>query len=250
MGLARRLSWYRMRFQVNNPLVGRAIELFGNRVRMDGCIYSVNCSQISTSHKSTLAFGLHEMDERALIKKWLPSGLPVLEFGGGLGVVSCLINRKLSEPERHVVVEANPEMITVLERNRQINDCKFQIYFGAICYDMEHVNLNIDQSFVGSSIRGAVGRSSIRVRATNVSSLLDSTGFDEAGIVCDIEGVEADIIRRELPILGDRIRFFMAEMHPKILGDRVVANLLVDLTDLGFVLKERIGDSVFYARAP
>ena len=51
-----------------------------------------------------------------------------------------------------------------------------------------------------------------------------------------------------MPILGDRIRFFMAEMHPKILGEGVVEKLLSDLGALGFTLKEKMGDSVFFAR--
>src|SRR5579859_6129189 len=94
--LQRRLGWYKVRLQINNPIVGRAIELTGNRVRMDGNTYSVDCPYISTGHKSTIAFGLHEIEERMLVKKWLPRDTPVLELGGGLGVVSCLINRKLS----------------------------------------------------------------------------------------------------------------------------------------------------------
>ncbi len=250
MGLSRRLNWHRSRFQVNNPVVGRVVELFGNRVRMDGLTYSVDCPQISTPHKSTLAFGLHEIDERTLIGRWLPSDVPVLEFGGGLGVVSCLVNSKLDEPENHIVVEANPAMVTILQRNRRINGCKFQVVSKAISYGCDHVDLNVDEQFVGSSVKGMSSGKTVRVETTSVTDLLIHGGFANAGIVCDIEGSEADIIRRELPALGDRIRFFMTEMHPKILGQQVVNDLMADLTDLGFMLKEQIGDSVFYIREP
>lgn len=246
--IASRYSWYKGRFQFNNPFVGRIIELFGNRVRIDGMKFLIDCPQLSTGHKSTLAFGLYEVEERALVKRWLPSDLPVLEFGGGLGVVSCLVNRKLTNPSLHVVAEANPEMIPLLEHNRDINGFKFTIINKAIAYDCEHIDLNIATEFVGSSIIGASAGKTVRVKATTASSLMDEMKFHQAGIVRDIEGAEKDIINRDLPILGDRVQFFMAELHPQILGEDVVKKLLNYLPVLGFTLKEQMGDSVFFSR--
>jgi hypothetical protein len=115
--LVKRIEQRYRNFQVNNHTIGRAIELFGNRVQMDGMIFSVDCPLISTPHKSTLAFGLHEMEERELVERWLPRDIPTFELGGGLGVVSCLINRKLARPSDQIVVEANPIMIPILEQN-------------------------------------------------------------------------------------------------------------------------------------
>jgi FkbM family methyltransferase len=249
MGFVGRLNWYRSRFQVNNPIVGRAVELFGNRVRIDGMTFTVDCPQITTGHKSTLAFGLHELEERALIKRWLPSELPVLEFGGGLGVVSCLVNRRLDDPSRHIVVEANPQMIPALERNREINGREFRVINKALAYDCTHADLIIGREFVSSStIRGA-GGTTVKVTTTTVSSLMAEMGFGKAGIICDIEGAERELINREMAALGDRIQFFMAEMHPNIIGEDVVSDLLDDLMSMGFSLKQKIGDSVFFSRS-
>ena len=237
-----------LRFRTNNPVVGRAIELAGNKVSVDGMIFSVDCPQLTTGRKSSLAFGIYEMEERALIKRWLPSEFPVLEFGGGLGVVSCLLNRKLANPFQHLVVEANPAMITLLEHNRDINCRKFKVINKAIGCDGDHVDLNIDIQFYASSIKGqSVGRTA-RVRTATASSLMIEMDFAEAGIVCDVEGAEVDLISREIPTLGSRIKFIMAEMHPKIVGEDVVRSLMNDLTAFGFVLKEQLGDVVFFAR--
>lgn len=241
----RRFGWYRVRFQINNPFVGRAVELLGNKVRMDGLIYSVDCPNITTGHKSTLAFGLHEMEERSLVGRWLPADVPVLELGGGLGVVSCLANRKLNDPSQHIVVEANPAMIPVLERNRDLNKCKFRIVNKAIGYAGDSVELNLDDEFVGSSLTGT-GAKIVTIATTNITELIGE--FNQVGIVCDIEGTEAEIIKLELPRLGERVRYFMAEMHPAVLGKDVVNSLLNDLVSLGFALKEQHGDSVFYGR--
>src|SRR6476620_7340833 len=105
--IRRRARWYLGRLQVNNPIVGRLVELSGNRLGRDGLTYSVESPNITRGHKSTLLFGLHEMEERRLIKSWLPANLPLIELGGGLGVVSCLANKTIIRPEQHVVVEAN-----------------------------------------------------------------------------------------------------------------------------------------------
>lgn len=226
-------------------MVGRAVELFGNRVRMDGLTYSVDCPFVTIGHKSTLAFGLHEIEERELIKRWLPSNVPVIELGGGLGVVSCLVNRTLKDRKNHIVVEANPAMVPVLERNRNINVCGFEIVNKAIAYDQAVVRLNLDRDFVGSTIAGSVASNVAEISTTTIAKLMR---FDVAGIVCDIEGAEAGIIERELPELGRRIQFFMAEMHPSILGEDRVNKLLKDLETLGFRLCEKMGDSVFYVR--
>src|SRR3974377_649807 len=148
----RRFDWYRARFTIDNAIVGRAIELTGNRVRMDGLTYSVDCPQITTGQKCTMAFGYHEMAERSLIWGWVPRKLPLLEFGGGLGVISCRSNRRLEDPEKHIVVEANPEMVPILELNRKLNYCRFSIINKAIAYGCEHIELSVASEFVRSSM--------------------------------------------------------------------------------------------------
>lgn len=245
--IQRRARWYKSRFQVNNPIVGRAVELLGNKVRMDGLVYSVDTPQLSRGHKSTLAFGLHEMEERELILRWMPANIPVIEFGGGLGVVSCLSNRKLADPTKHIVVEANPRMIPILERNRELNGCKFRVVNKAIAYDCAEINLNVDAEFVGSTIKGE-SASTVPVPTTSIADVMSGAGFDQVGIICDIEGAELDVIKREFPVLGGRIRFIMAEMHPVVLGEKVVSDLIDILVTLGFEKRQQLGDCVFYSR--
>lgn len=243
-----RLNGYRGRFQVNNPIVGRVVELAGNKVRMDGLTYSVESPQITRGHKSTLAFGLHEMEERELIRKWMPSDVPVVEFGGGLGVVSCLTNTKLSDPKKHVVVEANPAMVSVLDQNRELNGCQFEIVNRALAYGSETIDLNLDSEFAGSSIKGAASNIA-KVKTTSLKSVMDSAGFDQAGVICDIEGAEADLIANEAGLLSARVRFVMAEMHPQVLGEGVVHQLMNRLNKMGFELREQIQDCVFLSKS-
>jgi FkbM family methyltransferase len=210
---------------------------------MDGMTYSVESPNITRGHKSTLLFGLHEMEERHLVKAWLPRRFPVIELGGGLGVVSCLANRIIDDPERHMVVEANPLMIPVLERNRSLNDSKFEVINRAIDYGRETTLLPIDPAFVGSNL-AAVGEVSdtVEVRTATVEEIADGAGFEQFSLIADIEGVEEQVILKEIPKLGERLRFAMFEMHPCILGGEIVGHLMDVMKQNGFRLLERRGD--------
>lgn len=241
--LVRRPSDYISRkIRINNPLIGGLVEVLGNRVRMDGLTYSVKSSNISRRHKSVLAFGLHEIEERILIKRWLPRQHNVVELGGGLGVVSCLTNRQLQDGVKHIVVEANPHMLSVLEHNRDLNRCTFHVINKAISNSGTQILLPIDPSFVGSNI-ASIGTSveSVLVPATTLKSLVDSEGIDQFSLIADIEGAEDAIICEDLPQLGDRVRFVMFELHPYVLGEDRTKYLMKRMEEMGFVLQERIG---------
>jgi FkbM family methyltransferase len=248
--IRRRYLWYLSMLQVNNLFVGWLVEIFGNKVRMDGMSFSTDCPHITTRHKSTLAFGLHEMEERMLVSRWLPADLPLIELGGGLGVVSCLANRKLNDSFKMVVIEANREMIPVLIANRDINNCHFTIVNSALAYDVSETGFAIDREFVGSSLMGLKAGVSERVSvsATTVARVMNEFGFDQFGIICDIEGAESELIIRELPALGERVRYLMVEMHPKILSTSVVQSLLSQLSVLGFKQRQSLEDSIFCSR--
>ena len=215
---------------------------------MDRLRYSVDGPLISTPRKSTLYFGLHEMDERALVKSWIDGRFAVVEFGGGLGVVSCLTNRRLPPGTKHVVVEANPMMIPLLERNRDLNGCTFTVINRALAYDQDWVALSIDPEFVGSSAVVQFGAEVIQVPTIQLGQILQDHGFGATVVVCDIEGLERELIRREV-LQEKKIVGLVAEMHPAILGEDEVDRLLAAAQAAGFALRGRVGDSVYLERA-
>ena len=73
-------------------------------------------------------------------------------------------------------------------------------------------------------------------------------GFGQCGIICDIEGAEADLIERELPRVGERVRYLLAEFHPYILGATRTQSLFDALREMGFVEKQTIGICAFFSR--
>lgn len=56
----------------------------------------------------------------------------VLELGARYGLISCLVNRLLSNPKKHVVVEPDAAVIPALERNRNFMPSAFSIHQGIV----------------------------------------------------------------------------------------------------------------------
>ena len=78
-----------------------------------------------------LGGGLGEWNEREIAYKWTFPDACVLEFGGGAGSVSTIIQKILKNQKNHVVIQPpEKEMfggITQLKKNRDACNSKFQI---------------------------------------------------------------------------------------------------------------------------
>src|SRR5262249_41420322 len=131
---------------------GRAIELRGNLIEIDGCVFSLNSPVITTVSKGKFMLNRYERPEREALRRFLNPDLPVVEFGGSIGVVSCLTNRKLTKPQDHIVVEANPSLVPLLIENGQRNKCQFSVLPSVVGYGADQVAFYADNNnFVVSS---------------------------------------------------------------------------------------------------
>jgi FkbM family methyltransferase len=237
--LARRYRWWKKSFQMDNRLVGRMVEVTGNRVRMHGLSFSVDNPAIATPAKSTLYFGLYETSEIELLKRLLDPDLAVVELGGSIGVVACVTNRLLSNPERHVVVEANPQVVPTLEANRNSNKCGFRVVNAAIAYGADVIEFPVDHSFVTSSLYGDIGKTA-QVAAISLGRLLEEARFDRVSMICDIEGAEIDLVRHEIGLLRDHVKLLVMETHPHLVGEAADGEMRDSILNSGF---EEVGKS-------
>jgi FkbM family methyltransferase len=77
-------------------------------------------------------YEFHEKTEQMDAKKHIHPDDKVLELGARYGGVSITINKILNDKTKHVAVEPDPIVWEALEKNRDSNNCKFQICKGAI----------------------------------------------------------------------------------------------------------------------
>lgn len=213
--------------------VGKLVELNGNAVKIDSCKFHLASPAISTTIKTRFVFDTYEQPERAAIKEFLATDLPVVEFGAGVGVVSCLTNRLLRHPENHVVVEANPDLIDVIEKNRAQNGCRFAVANRALAYGCEWIDFHQGGDFLSNSLMTPAGKT-ISVKTITLAQALAESGFATINLLLDVEGEEVELVKNEMACLRRRVKVFILEIHPSIVGAEAISTMLATLEQAGF----------------
>jgi FkbM family methyltransferase len=229
LGWRLRRWWYKDR-----DWLGRLVALSGNRLTVDGCRFELSHPLITNATRARMLRGRYERSERALLDAWLDRQSPVIELGGGLGVTATLINRRLHDPERHVVVEANPLLIPVLYKHRQLNGGRFAIRHGAISYSGESTPaLAIGRDFLSARL-GNSAPVCVAVPTLTLKDLVREYAYERVALVCDIEGTETDLVEHDGDVLRSHIATFIVEVHPEFRSAVERQNMFSALDRLGF----------------
>jgi len=237
--IASRWRWYKLAFQMDNWIIGRLIELSGNRISIDGITLSVDNPLIMTRHKSTMYFGLYEVGERELAKRYIDPALPTVEIGGSIGGVACSTNRLLLNPSNHVVVECNPLVLPTLQKNKDLNGCKFAIEPTALAYGSETISFTIAMDhFMMGSLHGNDGNK-VTVQTITLKRILDKYGFKTINLISDSEGGEVEMVENESDLLRHHVKCLVLETHEKERGRDLIAKTLSALLALGFEIQEQ-----------
>lgn len=200
--------------QDRSYLHGLLFDLKGGLYNTEGMNFRIAAAQFPRSYRSRLYFDIYEAPERALAHKWIHPDSSVLELGGCVGVVSCVVNKLLDQPKNHVVVEANPSLIDILRGNRDANGCSFQI-------ENRIVSRGPDAEFYIGNIMTANSKDSgvgtpIRVKADTLEALEDRHAVKFDTVILDIEGGEFDFFTENAARLAD-MRLIILELHRGIL---------------------------------
>jgi hypothetical protein len=145
------------------PIVGFGFDLTGAIYRVDGCRFEIPVNMTDRNYRSAFVFGEYEAGEQKLIRQFLRTDDRVIELGGCIGVLSCLVNSRLESRTHHLVVEANPELIPILRRNRELNQACFEIAECAVSTDPE-VSFAVHRLMTHSGIFAQGDTRQIRVR--------------------------------------------------------------------------------------
>lgn len=206
-----------------------SLPLRPSHIVVDGCHFDLTDPLITTEAKIALFAGQYEEYERPAIRQFIPRNFPVIELGAGMGVVSCITNRLLTQPISHLVVEANPYVLKLTEQNRVRNNCQFTIVNAALGYDTAEITLFIDEAyFVFSNAKRPTSKS-VQVRTMRLQQMIDQLDSNVVSVICDIEGMEVDLVEHEIEVLANHVAVFLFEEHSINVGqdaiDRVFKNL-------------------------
>jgi len=176
--------------------------------------------------------GHYEHAERRALAGVFDPNLPVFECGASIGVLACLINRRLANPEAHAVIKANPDLLPLLERHRALNGARFQIVHGAVAYGAPEVAFAVSRDSLASRLGGA--DSGVRVPAVSLAEVAGRFGFSRFGLVCDIEGAEMAILEHDAGTLAERASWVLMESHRAADGRDLAPAVVQWFTSRGF----------------
>lgn len=191
---------------------GQLTERLGNKAQLGGITIRMDNPLIRMDIKGEIMLGWYEFLERQLIQRYLPKDEPVIELGASIGVVACEVNRTLTQPDQHVVVEANRDLIPTLEENRDMNHCKFNIMEGAIGYGSAYMLFFSNEGSLTGSVHRGSGKT-MKVPTLTLQSIAEKAQFSYFNLICDIEGSELDLVDHEIDYLYDHVGWILMEVH-------------------------------------
>jgi FkbM family methyltransferase len=183
-------------------------------------------------------FDKYELDERRLVKQCLRADDRVLELGGCIGVVSCMINQMLATRSAHTVIEANPFVLPWLYRNRMLNQCKFEVIHTAVGQNHSE-SFSLETNALFGSAKHSNTEQQLLVVGTPFSELILNHGPFNV-LVMDIEGAELPLLEAAGEWLFP-FRLVIFETHPYILGEPGVTRCRQALEHGGFAMAAKSG---------
>ncbi|MBK0327568.1 hypothetical protein I5535_09680 [Rhodobacteraceae bacterium F11138] len=250
-GRARRLAYFApggAEFVRPSKKAKKAIRSYisGNRIEMDGLqIRYPRNLPYSTYHE--LRKDLYERPMRQSLQDYLRPDTPVVELGAGFGVLSGVISRILDPSQRQVVVESDPQLLALCEQNVRCASPE---------RDIRAVNAQIVYAAKASACAGdravARDRNAPSVPTTTLSQVLEETGMDcPYGLVCDIDGIEFDLIDRDVQGL-EYCQTLILKLNPSAYYARgeTAISFLHNLEAAGFTALASTGAVLVAARKP
>jgi len=192
--------------------------------------------------RGRFVFNSYEEEEARHLAQHLRPDAGVLELGACLGYVSCLTNQLLNDKTRHVVLEANPNLIPSIERNKMENNAGFHIE-NVVISKQNTNDFYVHDLIVGGSSKRKTGNK-ITVTGTDFRKLTKKYGFEFDTLIMDIEGGELDLLRNFKDDIAKFDQIFV-ELHPfaNILTHEEAQECESILSSLGFNLI--VGDGNF-----
>jgi FkbM family methyltransferase len=240
-----------------HPIVGGIVAtLSRDRIRVRGLGVDTSDPAIAPSVKASLFWGFYESAESRFVRRYLLTDCDAIELGSSLGIVSCHMRRRLITDRRLVCVEANLQLLPVLEMTLRLNRCdeNVTIIGGAIDYaagDHASVWFSPGASNVQGRVAPAAEEGTQTVPALTLTGVIDRAGIDgDFTLVCDIEGAEAQMIAHEREMLA-RCRQIVVELHQTVVNGQVIepADLVASLVRChGFKLVDQYGPVFVFDR--
>jgi FkbM family methyltransferase len=197
-----------------------------------GIRLDVSQPEIDLFVKEQIVRGTYESEEHNLLTQLLKPKDRVLELGACIGFLSATASM-ICGSENVMCIEANPNLIPVIENNHYLNDISPSIVSGiAALEDAAQSTFYVGERITGSSVLERKESREIHQKTVNVNRLIRE--FNPSFLMMDIEGAEIGL----LPALNmANIRMLVIEFHPKLNGFDAVTECIQAIIEKGFALR-------------
>lgn len=170
--------------------------------------------------KRLLCRGYYEREEAELVGEYLDADSDVIELGAGIGYLSCYIDDQLDQSRTQIAVEANDHLISLIERNRTLNNGSYDLVNAAYSTGDGPVEFTVpDDLWSGHVQQTGNDADAVSVETVTLETLLDRYDLSQVAVVVDIEGSELDLIENELDVLESHCQLLIVEFHPNLSSD-------------------------------
>ena len=199
-----------------------ALRIAGGRITHQNKSFIVPLNAPLSAIKA-LKRNTYELEERLFVNKYLKSDLPVVELGGAYGVVSSDISARLKGLQAHIILEAIPDLVKIIEKNVGVGiGDNVHVHNAALSYNRDLVEFDVKESVHSSRIADNDVRSSakrIKVPSITLQKLLEIYDVkDDYCLVCDVEGAEINLLEHEQDVLK-RCVIAIIEFHPLVFAE-------------------------------
>ncbi len=174
----------------------------------------------------------YEKGECEAVKRLVRAGDRVLELGAGIGLISSIAAR-VTGVERVVSVEANPELIEIIEETHRINGISnVELLNGVVTQaSCAQHDFYLRKDFWGSSMEpdSRNYESIASVPGMGLNDLLNEVR--PTVLIADIEGAELEVFDTSAL---EGVRIAIIELHPKVYGDEGQSHIFGIFEKLGF----------------
>lgn len=225
---------------------GRLFDQYVGEYWYRGLRFAVPPELTTLEERGRFLLRRYERPECRLSRKFIPRDATVLELGGCLGVVACMVNRRLADPRRHVVLEPHPLILPLLEANRSRNGCDFTVRQQIIA-NTNGVTFYLRDPYIAGSSTMRTSDRHVVVPTTTIGKLESETGLSFDTLLVDIEGGEHALFIENESLLG-RVRAVIVEMHPHIIGDECCAEIRRLFRNAGLTYRQKAGSVEVWIR--
>jgi len=212
-------------------------QLLGTKkIIIDGVWVSTELKDVPASIQRMLFRKTYEDRERELVKSIIKPNSRVLEIGAGIGLISLVAN-KIARSGEVRAYEANPKMENIIRKNYTLNGLKPDLVMKAVTSDGKPVSFFIDDEILSSSlIDRNKGHTETTIESDKFQTIIKE--FDPNVIVMDVEGAEINLLdSKDL----QTVEHIIVELHPHIVGQEKIDQLLQNLEKIGFFVSTKKG---------